>query len=855
MAEVSAPKLIIAAGISGLIAAGAVMMYLNSVESKYKKASQPVPEEMVNVVVPRKNMARGDRLDRKSLAARKIPLKYAPTDVMLASDISKIADRTLLTNIKYGRPIVWQAVTSTKSRTFSDVVEIGRRALTIKIRNVDTSGGLLRPGDKIDLMGTFQLGDLGIGQSGPISDDAVMPVLEGVEVMEAARVDKNGRRYENRNDKSSKDGIGFDFTLITLNLSSRQIARVELAETTGTVFAVLRNREDTSYAGYEYLGIDFLLTPDEPEDIDIVMGADGKPVGNIIGDKIVDKDGNVVGKVVDGKAVGLNGKELGTITRGVSADDPIMRVASVADVVRDDTGKIIGRIVDGKVVDRAGNVVGQIVDGKAVSMTGESLGKVSQGVALDADGNEVDLSDTEAEQDLVFDDSGRPVGRVVGTQVLDSKGRVIGKIVDGKPVTMNGEPMGKVVRGVSAGDPISQVAEVVDVVRDANGKVVGKIERVVRDESGNIVGRVVNGKVVDASGNVIGKVDENGNPVDLSGASLGVVDQKVIDSDGNVIGQVVDGQAVSITGETLGTVDKDVALDANGEEVDLSSSSASTRPARIEKVVRDASGNVVGRVVDGQVVDESGKVVGKIERVVRDESGNIVGRIVDGKVVDESGNVIGKVDKNGNPVDLSGASLGVVDEQVIDSDGTVIGEVEEALVNEAGMIVGKPAEVIRNAKGEIIGRVKDGKVVDENGKVIGKVDKNGNAVANNGKTLGKIEKVMLDNDGEIISGALVEDSVSVVRDENGEIIGKLVDGKVVNAAGEVVGTLKDGQVISNTGEILASDVSIGTASEQEVVAATTMDSSAPSRRAQIIDFIPGGTAKDGITPVVKVRAQ
>ncbi|MDG1987474.1 MAG: Flp pilus assembly protein CpaB [Halieaceae bacterium] len=811
MAEVSGPKLIIAAGISGLIAAGAVMLYLTSVESKYKKDAEPVPEQMVAVIVPRVNLAKGDPLLKEQLASRRIPVKYAPSDAILASSVDKVVNRTLLTAVKVGRPMVWHAVTSTRSKTFSDVVDIGTRALTIKIRDVDSSDGLLRPGDKIDLMGTFQLGDLGIASADAnsgVDDDAVMPVLEEVEVVEAARIDKNGRRYEYREAKDSKDGIGFDFTLITMNLTPKQIARVQLGQRTGSLFAVLRNREDTSYAGYEYLGIDHLLTQDKPDPVDVVLDDDGKPIGRVIGDKIVDKDGNVVGKVVNGRAVGLNGKTMGSISKGVSEDDPIMKVATVEDVVRDADGNIVGRVVDGKVVDRAGNVIGRVVDGQPVSSDGTVMGSVDKGVALDEDGNEVDLSKSNAKQDLVFDDSGKPIGKVVGNKILDRNGKVIGKVVNGKAVSLDGKDLGTIVKNVRAGDPINDVAEVADVVRDADGRVIG---------------RIVNGEIVDRAGNVIGKVVD-GKPVsndvvrDADGNIVGrIVDGKVVDDSGNVIGRVVDGQAVSNDGEILGSVDsggvmgsvdKGVALDADGNEVDLSSSSASSKPARIEKVIRDSSGNVIGRVVDGKVVDDTGKI-------------------------------IGTVDADGNAISNSGRSLG---------------KVEEALVNEAGMVVGEPAEVVRNDKGEIIGRVKDGKVVDADGNVIGTVDSNGKAIANDGSTLGSVEKVMLNNDGELIDGDLVDSGVSVIRDASGAIIGKLVDGKVVNQAGEIVGKLVDGQVISNNGDVLHEGVTIGTASEAAVKAASSA-SVQSQRRMRVIDFIPGGNAQQGITPVVKVRAQ
>jgi Flp pilus assembly protein CpaB len=102
---------------------------------------------------------------------------------------------------------------------------------------------------------------------------------------------------------------------------------------------------------------------------------------------------------------------------------------------------------------------------------------------------------------------------------------------------------------------------------------------------------------------------------------------------------------------------------------------------RREQVVRDAAGNIVGRVVDGKVLDKNGKVIGGIKngvamsldgkplgelvagesigQVVPDAEGNIVGRIVDGKVLDENGKVIGEV-KDGVAMSLDGKRLGVL---------------------------------------------------------------------------------------------------------------------------------------------------------------------------------------------------
>ncbi len=159
------------------------------------------------------------------------------------------------------------------------------------------------------------------------------------------------------------------------------------------------------------------------------------------------------------------------------------------------------------------------------------------------------------------------------------------------------------------------------------------------------------------------------------------------------------------------------------------------------KVVRDASGKIIGRVVNGRVVNEKGEVIGKVnadgsvvshtgeiigtasnekvlvEKVVRDKNGKVIGKIVNGKVVDENGKVIGKVTKSGKVVSNSGEDMGTVSEQIVDK-----------------------VEVVRDKDGNVIGRVVNGKVVDSSGKVIGKVNEDGSVVSNSGKTLGTVSK-------------------------------------------------------------------------------------------------------------------
>ena len=111
----------------------------------------------------------------------------------MLKDVKAIVDRTLLTDVQRGRPMTQYAVTQTKSTRFSDTIELGKRARSVKVSKVESFDGLLRPGDTIDLMGTYQMQNLfqTFSSATPakslaetVSTRAVMPVLQNVLVIE-----------------------------------------------------------------------------------------------------------------------------------------------------------------------------------------------------------------------------------------------------------------------------------------------------------------------------------------------------------------------------------------------------------------------------------------------------------------------------------------------------------------------------------------------------------------------------------------------------------------------------------------------------------------------------------------------
>lgn len=581
MSSVSGKKLLIIAVACGVLAALLGWLYLKAKESQYRAAYQPARQVMVSVIVPKLDIGKAQSLTPENVAVMDVPRDYLPSNAVMAQDWPRLEKRMTIQPLQKGRPISWDAIEQDGVSRFSENVQLGKRIKTVKVSKINSFDGMLRPGDKIDLLGTFNATDIGMQEQLNYSNEVVINVLEDIEVLAAGREDAKGRKYENYYDRSTPDGFNMNFSTLSLMLTPAQVARVELAEKAGELVAVLRHPKDSSSASLGQVTVASLLDPLPAETVDVVLDADGNPLGRIIGDNVVDAGGRIVGRIVDGQAVGLDGKVMGRVVRGLVADDPLLRMRERATVVRDADGNVIGRVVDGNVVDARGNVIGSVVDGKAVGLDGQAIGTVVKNAALDAQGRVIDMSSSQIA-------NGQASVRVVDGKLLDAQGNVIG--------------------------------ETGEIVRDANGRIIGRaVDGQVIDADGKVVGTIKDGVAMNADGKVLGKVEQA--VLDRNGKPLDDTVQVVRDAQGNIIGTVVGNDIIDAQGRKVGTVKDGQVYGLDGT---LNEGAGIEVRQDAQQVVRDASGNIIGTVRGDTVYGTDGKAIGKV---------------VDGKMVDAQGNV------------------------------------------------------------------------------------------------------------------------------------------------------------------------------------------------------------------------
>ena len=475
--------LLVALGL-GAAAALLAMLYLKAREAELRAELSP-KQAKVEVVVAARDLLKGDVLNGSTLAIRSLPADIVDTSAVRPADFEQVEGQVLIHNLASGRPLLRSFVAREFPLDFSDTIPVKRRAMTIQVDEVNSVSGFIRPGNRIDLFVNLPAGaieDSNVGQQ-------VLPVLEDVEVLATGR--EAARDYEERV-RLLRGGVPArpdrNYTALTLNVTPREAAVLDMALDKGDLLAVLRNRKDKSGSGFAS------VTPADLETHarqlqqaariraaagaleNLVVGADGKvrnAEGKVIEGVIVAEDGTIMTK--DGVVLSGRGLQVDDQGRIVTADGQVVDPASLK---TGPDGSLI--TADGTVLAGAGSIsAGKVRVGKdGVVMT--ENGTVLSGVSVNEDGQLVLADGTVVDPDDV-------IIRADGT-VLTKDGKVLKSVLagqlagelhdsgDGRVITANGT----VLNGVSLNDDgqlvlaDGTVVDPDDVIIRADGTVVSK---------------------------------------------------------------------------------------------------------------------------------------------------------------------------------------------------------------------------------------------------------------------------------------------------------------------------------------------------------------------------------------------
>ncbi len=286
--------MLFAAIVMALAAAWLTKQYLDVREQRIQEelASKARGGPTVKVVVPVKNFLGGNAITGDMVAGRNIPADLVSQDMITPETFDNYSGSKLLRNVERGRPLRTTDIEE-KGKDFSDLLELGTRAITIEIDELNSISQMVRPGNLVDLFLIMpDLSDLsGNNQQITLLMQRLKVIATGQTVRKADTlaaptpgVPQGVVRYSN----------------LTFEVSPDQAARIALAQQLGRIRAVLRKEPDQEYVKIGKINTKNLLKKgyvlDGPEEVD------GSAVEYIIGGKGSGGLGNTISVNVPGLA-------------------------------------------------------------------------------------------------------------------------------------------------------------------------------------------------------------------------------------------------------------------------------------------------------------------------------------------------------------------------------------------------------------------------------------------------------------------------------------------------------------------------------------------------------------------------
>jgi pilus assembly protein CpaB len=239
---INANWLLLAAAVAlGLGAAHFSNRLLERRMAELEKAAQR-GTETVEVVVAQRDLERGEALSGDTMAVRSVPKEYVHDSAVRPAEFESFERQRLAAPLKRGEVLLEVHAEGNGTNVFSALLKKGSRALTFEVDSVNSISGMLRPGDRIDLMYSTRGSANGT--------DVTAPLLSNVTVLAtdqrvSKRTDENGREHQ--------------FSTITLEVSPLDAARIIVAKSSGHLTAVLRHPDDEAPNRLKSLSVAQLL--------------------------------------------------------------------------------------------------------------------------------------------------------------------------------------------------------------------------------------------------------------------------------------------------------------------------------------------------------------------------------------------------------------------------------------------------------------------------------------------------------------------------------------------------------------------------------------------------------------------
>lgn len=230
-------KLLIAAIVVGIFAAALVWLWSEQEQKKYDK----VMAKTRSVAHAAVEIPAGTPLTQEKLRTKMVPAQFLPANPLLKEDVEIYLNTRVSRQVNEGDMILTSDFSTEQvSNELSGKIPKDERAMSIPVSEVSGVSGLLRPGDRVDILGTFPISskdevipEAGGGKS---VGYVTMTLLQNVTLLAVGK--------EISGVRNSGAGRNTGYNTVTASVTIDEAELITIAQTRGNLTLLLRREDD-----------------------------------------------------------------------------------------------------------------------------------------------------------------------------------------------------------------------------------------------------------------------------------------------------------------------------------------------------------------------------------------------------------------------------------------------------------------------------------------------------------------------------------------------------------------------------------------------------------------------------------
>jgi pilus assembly protein CpaB len=230
-------KLLVAAVVVGIFAAALVYFAIQQQNQKQKQ----LLANQVKVVKAARNIPAGTPLNRDHVTIDKVPKQFLPHNALLKTDVEVYLGQPLKNSVKESSMIVTgDFEVAEVNKDLASKIPEGERAMAVPVDDISGVSGLLKPGDRVDILGTFPVSgkDQVVPEAGRGSSNGymTMTLLQNVTLLAV------GKQATRATGQKARRGMGY--SSVTMSVTVEEAELLTIAQERGDLMLLLRNPND-----------------------------------------------------------------------------------------------------------------------------------------------------------------------------------------------------------------------------------------------------------------------------------------------------------------------------------------------------------------------------------------------------------------------------------------------------------------------------------------------------------------------------------------------------------------------------------------------------------------------------------